>query len=197
MKPLPLRTALVALSWCSLAAAARADATAGVQTKIDRALKSAKSFVVSTQFPAQEYASTLVYVAPDRSRLAVAIAANTTDVVTIGSTSYGSKNGAPFERAAVVADPNARVAPLGSVKVGAIRADVTIDGVAYGAFDTTLPLGTAVTLTCAYDKKSFRLARCVNDDVTRTYGGYDDPRNVVEPPADYIEAPEAPKDGRQ
>ena len=189
MKQIALRTAIAALCWCSVAAAARADATAGVQTKIDGALKGAKSFVVRTQYPAQAYSSTLVYDAPGRSRLAVAIAANTTDVVTIGGTIYSSKNGAPFERAALSPDPNARVAPLGSVKVDAIRADVKIGGVAYGAFETTLPLGTAVTLTCAYDKKSFRLARCVNHDVTRTYESYDDSQNVVEAPANFVEAP--------
>jgi hypothetical protein len=188
-----LRTALVVLAVGSAAAAARADATTGVQTKIDRALKSAKSFVVTTQYPAQSYASTLVYVAPDRSRLAVAVDANTTDVVTIGSTSYSSKNGAPFEKSTATPDANSRTGPLGNVKVGTIRADVTIGGVPYGAFDTTLPLGTIVTLTCTYDKKSFRLARCVNDDVTRTYGSYDDPENVVEPPADFVEAPKDEK----
>jgi hypothetical protein len=198
MKQIALRTAIVTACLCSVAAAARADATAGVQSKIDGALKSAKSFVVMTRYPAQSYASTLVYVAPNRSRLAVAIAASTTDVITIGSTTYSSKNGAPFERAPVPPDADAYTVPPGGVKVSALRADVTIGGVAYGAFETTLALGTRVTLTCAYDKKSFRLARCVDDDVTRTYGNYDDPQNVVEAPADFIEAPvEAPKDGKQ
>ncbi|MGD0474848.1 MAG: hypothetical protein ABSB70_16760 [Candidatus Velthaea sp.] len=194
MKQFAVRTAIAMLCVCSVAAAARADATAGVQSKIDGALKRAKSFVVTTQFPAQAYASTLVFVAPDRSRLAVAIYANTTDVIVIGRTSYSSKNGAPFEKAAIPPDPNAVTAPLGSVKVAALHSDVTIEGVAYGAFDTTLPLGTPVTVTCAYDKKSYRLARCVNDDVTRTYAGYDDPQNVVDPPKDFVEIP---KDGKQ
>jgi hypothetical protein len=196
MKQIALAAALAAVAVCSSGAAARADATAGVQTKIDGALRSARSFVVLTQFPAQAYSATLVYVAPNRSRISVAVAATTTDTITLGSAVYSSKNGAPFEKsAAPAADPAA--GPLGSVKVGAIHADVTIDGVAYGAFDTTLPLGTLVTLTCAYDKRSFRLARCVNSDVTRTYGSYDDPQNVVEPPSGFVEASPAPKEGNQ
>ncbi len=160
--------------------------TADVQTKIDGALKSAKSFVVTTRYPLQAYVATLVVVAPDRSRLAVAVSANTTDVVTVGATSYSSTNGTPFVKSAVSAEDDAPLVPTGSVKVGALRADVTIDGVTYGAFETTVPLGAAITLTCAYDKRSFRLERCANDDVTRTYGSYDDPKNVVELPTDIV-----------
>lgn len=171
---------------------ARADAsTADVQTRIDAAMKSARSFVIMTSYPAQSYASTLVYVAPDRSRVAVAIDANTTDIVTVGGTSYSSKNGAPFEKGPVTADDAARMKAIGSVKVGAIHPDVTIDGVAYGAFETTLPLGSVMTLTCAYDKRSFRLARCSNADVTQTYAGYDDPKNAVEAPSTFVDAPPA------
>lgn len=189
MKQIAQRAALVAALLASVGVPARADVAADVQKKIDAALKTSKSFVVTTRYPTQAYVSTLVVVAPDRARLAVAIAANTTDVVTVGATSYSSKNGAPFEKAAVSAEGGTPVAPSGSVKVGALRADVTIDGVSYGAFETTLPLGAPVTLTCAYDKKTFRLARCANKDVTRTYGGYDDPKNVVELPKNIAEAP--------
>jgi hypothetical protein len=144
---------------------------------------------LTTRFPVQAYASTLVFVAPNRGRLAVAIAANTTDIVSVGSTTYSSKNGAPFVKSAATPEDSATFASAGRVKVGAIRPDVTIAGVAYGAFDTTVPMGASVTLTCAYDKTTFRLARCASNDVTRTYDGYDDPQNVVEPPKNFIEAP--------
>jgi hypothetical protein len=188
---------IVAAAWGACSAAACADGAAAIQSRIDGALKSAHSFSVTTLYPAEAYSATLVYVAPNRSRLAVALAATTTDIITIGSVVYTSHNGAPFERAAASAAEGPDAATPGSVKVGVVRADVTIDGVAYGAFDTTLPLGTIVTLTCAYDKRSFRLARCVNSDVTRTYGSYDDPQNVVEPPASFVEASPLPKDGNQ
>jgi hypothetical protein len=173
----------------AVAGPARADAPADVQTRIDAAMKSAHSFVIVTSYPAQSYSSTIVYVAPDRSRVAVAIDANTTDIVTVGATSYSSKNGAPFEKGPVTPDEAVRMKAIGSVKVGAIHPDVTIDGVSYGAFETTLPLGSVMTLTCAYDKHSFRLARCSNDDVTQTYAGYDDPKNVVEAPSSFVDAP--------
>jgi hypothetical protein len=189
MNQIDLRTPMAALLVCALAAPAWADAAADVQTKIDGALKSAKSFAVTTRYPAQEYSSTLVHVAPDRSRVVVAVSANTTDVVTIGNTSYSSKNGTPFERALVSAEAGAQLKSLVSVKVGAILADVTIAGKTYGAFDTTVPLGGPVRLTCTYDKKTFRLARCANDEVTQTYANYDDPDNVVDPPKDSVDAP--------
>jgi hypothetical protein len=66
---------------------------------------------------------------------------------------------------------------------------VIVDGVSYGAFDTTVPLGAGVTLICTYDKKSFRLARCSNADVTQTYKGYDDPANSIEAPTNVVDAP--------
>ncbi len=183
--------AFAALLVCSVAFSARADTPGNLQLKVDAAMHGARSFVITTLVPAQQYSSTLVFVAPNRSRVAVAIAANTTDTVTVGDTSYSSKNGTPFEKAAVSTEESARLKSIGSVKVGAIHADVMSGGVAYGAFDTTVPLGAAVKLTCTYSKKSFRLARCSNDDVTQTYNDYDNPNNVVETPANFVDAPKA------
>ncbi len=157
--------------------------TADVQSKIDGAMKSAKSYVVTTRYPAQSYSSTLVYVAPDRYRVAVAVAATTTDVITVGATSYSSKNGAPFEKAPVSPEETERIKLISVVKVAAAHADVTVDGVTYGAFDTAPPAGTSAGLTCTYDKKSYRLVRCANADWTQSFDDYDDPKNVVDVPA--------------
>jgi hypothetical protein len=173
----------------AFAAPARAEDAAGVQSKVDAAMKSVKSFVVTTLYPAQAYSSTFVYVAPDRTRTAVAIAANTTDVVTVDGTSYSSKNGAPYEKAPLTPEQIARVRAAGSVKVTVLHPDVVVDGVTYGTFDTTVPLGAEVTLTCNYDKKSFRLARCSNADVTQTYKSYDDPKNTIDAPTNFVDAP--------
>ncbi len=185
---------LAAVLACALTGPARADATTDIQSKVDAAMKGAKSYVVTTLYPAQAYASTLVFVAPDRSRVDVAVNASTTDVVTVGGVSYSSKNGATFERASATPDQLSRLRASANVKVGAVQPDVVVGGVTYGAFQTTVPLGTAQTLTCTYDKKTFRLARCSNDDVTQTYDGYDDPKNVVDTPANFVNAPEAPKE---
>jgi hypothetical protein len=184
-----VRASLVALLLAGVVAPARADQSANVQSRIDAALKTAKSFAVTTRYPAAAYSATLVHVAPDRSRVVVAIAASTTDVVRIGSATYSSKNGAPFVKVVPSADASARPVVSGSVKVGALDPDVTVAGVTYGAFETTLPFGTAATLKCTYDKRSFRLVQCAGDDVTQTYSGYDDPSNVVEPPENVDEAP--------
>lgn len=193
MNQIALRAALAALLLGSVAAAARADASADVQAKIDGAMAGAKSFVVVTSFPAQAYASTLVYVAPNRSRLAVAVAANTTDVIVIGDVSYSSKNGAPFDKAPLAPDSTSRFSPAGNVKVGSLRPDLSVAGVRYGAFTTTLPLGSDASITCTYDKKTFRLARCENADVTRTYSAYDDPNNTVDVPANVVDTPQGAK----
>jgi hypothetical protein len=188
-----LRAGIAALLLCRLTPAALAETSAGVQSKVNAAMKNAKSFVVTTFDPGNAYSATLVYVAPDRSRLAVAVSASTTDVVTVGNTAYSSKNGATFEKADVSDAEKARSLPVGSMKVDAVRPDVTIAGVTYGAFDSTVPLGDPVTLTCAYDKRSFRLARCANNEVTRTYGAYDDPSNVVQTPPTFVDAPRSGK----
>lgn len=195
MNQIACRSALTVLLACAATTPAWADVTADLQTKLDSALRGSKSFVVTTTYPAQAYSSTLVVVAPDRTRMAIAVAANTTDIVTIGQTTYSSKNGAPFEKSPVAAPTEPRPASAGSVKVRALHADVIAGGVTYGAFDAAVPLGKVVTLTCTYDKKSYRLVRCANADVTQTYNSYDDPQNAVEAPKNAIDAPptEAPK----
>lgn len=195
MREISQRSVLSLLLTITAVSPVLADGTADLQTRLDGALKGAKSFVVTTQYPAQAYASTLVFVAPDRTRVAVAVAATTTDVVTIGQTIYSSKNGAPFERSAVPPAAEPRPAAVGSVKVASMRPDVTSGGVTYGAFDTTLPLGKLVTLTCMYDKRNYRLARCANAEVTQTYTSYNDPQNVIEAPKNAVDAPtlEVPK----
>jgi len=183
-----VRSALAAMLLAAAASPAPADESANVQSRIDAAMKSAKSFAVTTQYPAEAYSATLVHVAPDRSRVVVAIAATTTDVVTVGSASSSSKNGAAFQKVESPADASVRARLGGSLKVGALDPDVTVAGVTYGAFETTLPLGRAATLKCTYDKRSFRLVLCSNADVTQTYSAYDDPSNVVEPPTNLDQA---------
>ncbi len=173
-------TALVLMSAVGLPA--DADEIADVQARIDSAMKSAKSFVVRTVDPAQNYSSTIIHIAPNRSRIIVAVAATTTDLVAVGDTEYSSRNGAPFEKAPVTPEESARLRSIGTVKIAAVRPDVNVDGVTYGAFDTTAPLSAATTLMCTYFKKSYRLVRCVGDDVTQVYKSYDDPANVVDPP---------------
>ncbi len=118
--------------------------------------------------------------------------------MTIGHTIYSSKNGAPFEKSAIAADAQPRDTPVGSVKVGELRPDVTLHGRTYGSFETTVELGKVLTLTCTYDKLRFRLIRCANDDVSQTYTNFDDPANSIEAPRDAIDAPATPtpKGGR-
>lgn len=189
MNEIARRAALAVILVSAASAPAVADGSADLQMKVDGALKSAKSFVVTTRYPAQNYSATLVYVAPDRSRATVAVNANTTDVVTVGQTIYSSKNGAPFEKSALPAETGPRPPGPGSVKVTAVHADITSAGTTYGAFVTVVPLGTLVSLTCTYQKKTYRLVRCANEDVSQTYEGYNDPANVVDVPQNAIDAP--------
>jgi hypothetical protein len=193
MKLFGVRFLMAGVFASAVATPAWADMTAEVQSKIDGALERAKSYVVTTHYPAQAYSATLVHVAPDRSRVVVAVAATTTDIVTLGDMTYSSKNGAPFEKAPRSAEPTAHAGPIGGVKVAALVADVTVDGVTYGAFDAAVPLGAQQTLRCTYDKKTFRLVRCANDDVTEIYGGYNDPANVIEAPSNVAAAPTVTK----
>ena len=138
MNQIVLRAVLAALLLGSVAVAARADASADVQAKIDAAMAGTKSFVVVTAFPAQAYASTLVYVAPNRSRLTVAVAASTTDVIVVGETSYSSKNGASFRKSDPCPRPGEPVCRGGQhqsrcVAAGRQRGGRDIRGVYYHA----------------------------------------------------------------
>ncbi len=172
-----------------LSAAAQADSLVDLQAKLDGAFKGARSYVVTTSYPAQTYASTIVYVAPDRTRVAVAVSANTTEIVTIGKMTYRSRNGEPFERSATSADSGPRPPGVGRIKVTGLHADVRTGGVTYGAFETTVPLGKLLTLTCTYDKKNYRVMQCANAEVTQTYNDYDNPQNTVDAPSNAVDAP--------
>ncbi len=191
------RFGLSLLLVCAGSSAAQADGMSDLQKKLDGALKSAKSFVISTRYPAQAYASSLTFVAPNRTRVSVAVAATTTDVITIGQTLYSSKNGAPFEKSPV-GQPSGAPPPavVGSVKVSALEPDITVEGVTYGAFDTIVSLDKPVTLACRYTKHDFRLVRCTNGEVSQSYTSYNDPANIIEAPPGAVDSPkvDAPKD---
>ncbi|MFN2461088.1 MAG: hypothetical protein ABR591_10435 [Candidatus Velthaea sp.] len=178
------RLALAAALIVSTAAApARADDKFDLQSKLTAALKAARSFVATTVVVANGVSTTTTYVAPDRTKTDVLLGQSTRQIITIGDVSYTSRDGAAFERGTVPTALVAQLKSLTEVSVSALAPDVAADGATYGAFKTIVGLAPqAVTLTCTYDKKTYRLAKCASSEVIQTFGNYDDPKNVVEAP---------------
>lgn len=177
------RLALTALSVVCAASPARADDRADVQHKVSAALKASKSFVATTLIPAAGASTISVFVAPDRVKTDVAYGTNATTVIVVGSDSYTSRNGGPFEKAEVPPNVLVQLKSLTEVNVLGIAPDVLESGARFGAFTTVVGGPMTVTLTCTYDKKTYRLAKCASDQIIQTFARYDDPKNVVEPPA--------------
>ncbi|GAC1538522.1 MAG: hypothetical protein NVS2B17_12550 [Candidatus Velthaea sp.] len=177
------RLALAAALVVCAAAPARADDSSDVQSKVSAALKAAKSFVATTLFPAAGASTISVFVAPDRVKTDVAYGTNASTVILIGTEAYTSRNGAPYEKATVPANILAELTSLTVVNVTAVKPDIVEAGTALGAFTTVVgaPPHT-LTLTCTYDKKTYRLAKCASEQIIQTFANYDDPKNIVEPP---------------
>lgn len=179
------RSALAIVLVCAAAGPALADDKTDLQIKISAALKAAKSFSTTAIVAANGLVINSVLVAPDRAKTTVAAGGMTMDSVLIGSDLYVSRNSAPFEKSAAPPAVAAQLKLATEPVVAAIVSDVTESGVTYGAFTmpftgSTLPM----TLTCEYDKATFRLAKCANEKVSVTYSNDDDPKNVVEIPKD-------------
>ena len=173
------------LAACALLAAAlpaRADDLATVNAKVAGAMHAAKSFVLTTT--TSGFTGTMTFVAPDRYHTSLAYGGTTYEVVVIGRDGYVSANGSAYRKVDTPPQFLQTQVQLRDVPVDAVLPDTTVDGTAYGRFATT-SAGPQHDqhLTCTYDKKTYRIARCANDALTIGFGKYDDPANAVAVPA--------------
>lgn len=162
---------------------ARADDLATVGAKVGTAMHAAKSFVLTTTTGG--FNGAMTFVAPDRYRTSLAYNGTTYEVVVIGKDGYVSANGSPFRKVDAPPEFLQTQVQLRDVPVDAVLPDTTVNGTVYGQFATT-SAGPQhdQRLTCTYDKKTFRIARCANESLTIGFGKYDDPANAVTvPPA--------------
>jgi hypothetical protein len=178
------RLALVAVMLASAAIPARADDKSDLQAKIAAAAKGVKSVVMTTVISQVGATTTVVYVAPDRTRSSIsAPILGTRDVLTIGDTSYLSTNGGPYTKSE---SPGAaaQVRNLTDVTVIDIQPDITTAGITYGQYTTTITaMERSVSLICAYDKKTYLRTTCGNEFAVVKFTNYNDPKNIVEVPS--------------
>jgi hypothetical protein len=167
----------------------RADDAGQLQAKIRAALRSAKTFVETvkikpnSQVPA---GGTIVYsvVAPDRFRQKTSgPEPGGDDTILVGHEAYGSKGvGSPWD-----------VQTWSSELVNGFESDVFNPEVVslepdapggYGSFQRRDPNGFQkdATLSCTYDKATFRPVACSNEVYEITYSDYDDPSVVIPTP---------------
>jgi hypothetical protein len=183
--------ALVALLLAS-AVPARADDLATVRAKVQTAMQSTKSFVVTTT-AMTGFSVTMTFVAPDRYHSVLSYSGTTRDVVLVGPIAYVSSDGQVYRKVDAPPEVIAAEAQLRSVPVDQVLPDKTAGGKTYGAFATT-SAGPQKDqhLTCSYDKKTYRVAECSNEGLALTFSRYDDPANTVVIPANVASPAPAP-----
>lgn len=186
MRPRHASPALIALlagaaQLAAAAAPAAADDLATVNAKVGAAMHAAKSFVLTTATGG--FSGAMTYVAPDRYRTSLAYNGTTYDVVVIGKDGYVSANGSPYRKVDAPPEFLQTQVQLRDVPVDAVLPDTTVNGTVYGQFATT-SAGPQHDqhLTCTYDKKTYRIARCANESLTIGFAKYDDPANAVAAP---------------
>jgi len=166
--------------------AARADDAATVRVKVGAAMQSAKSFVVTTT-AATGFSVTMTFVAPDRYHSVLTYSGTGRDVVLVGPVAYISNDGQTYRKTDAPPEVIAAQAQLRDVPVDQVLPDKSAGGKTWGQFATT-SAGPQKDqhLTCAYDKKTYRIGDCSNEGLTLTFSRYDDPTNVVTIPANVV-----------
>lgn len=160
--------------------AAAAD-TATLQSNVRSALRSAKSFVVSVKIkplPIAPLGASIDWtvVAPNRfHQVTHGDPTGDDETIIIGHDVYGNKHGAW--------DVQTWDDHLVNGFEGDVF-DVQIVSAGDGTFVMRDPLGSeSDTLSCTYDKATYRPLTCTNAGKTVTYGRYDDPTVTIPTPA--------------
>jgi biotin carboxylase len=169
---------------------ARADDAADLQTKIRAAVQHAKSFTTTAVFLNSGIVIRTIFVAPDRYATSTAVDGDSRDVVIVGDALYQRVNNGTFKKGPVPPEVAAQLKAQFDFTVTSIAPDQSAGGITYGTFTSLVAAGPpAVTLTCTYEKATYRPTRCWNDTVRENFAHYDDPANTVA-------APDAPKEAK-
>ena len=184
---------------------ARADDAAGLRQKLVAGLAGVSSMRIVMTLPGGTASAVVRPAGTDHRTFSVHMQMRgptmAMELYVVDGYMYQSINGSRWERRPL---PD----PMSAVHLGPAFGDpgnVTPlpdrveDGVSYGAFSESPPAALSssglMTFTCTYDKSSGRLHACDSPLGTMTYGGYNDPANVVELPAaakDAIDLPAIP-----
>lgn len=161
---------------------AQAENTATLQTNVRSALRSAKSFVVVAKIkpmPLAPMGASIEWtvVAPNRFRQVThGDPTGDDDTIIIGHEVYGNKHGSWDVQ---TWDDRLVTGFEGDVF------DVQIVSAGDGTFVMKDPLGRSEsdTLSCTYDKATYRPLTCASAGKTVTFGRYDDPSVTIPTPA--------------
>jgi hypothetical protein len=194
--------AVMALVTMSAGAARAADVSA-LRASILAAMTATGSFVMDVANPQGIYGSAIVQTQAGRAKISGSAGEHTLTVYAVNGYEYQQIDGSAWQRRKLPAGAAMLVAPLtGAVSITPQPDARDASGTTFGAFEalTSLPvpgIGTTpnVTLDCTYDKTTMLLHVCTSQYATLTFHNYNDPKNVVELPAQAKDAPElAPLD---
>ncbi len=182
---------------------ARADDGTGLRANVLMALAGTTSFVVDLANPQGIYGSAVVQTQSGRTKVQGSAGPHSLTLYAVGGYEYQQIDGSAWQRRKLPAMNALLISPLSATATVTPKPDERDGGVVYGAFTavTSLPvpgIGTIpnVSMDCTYDKATMLLHVCTSQYATLTFHNYNDPKNVVELPADAKNAAElAPLDG--
>ena len=186
------------------AGSAGADDGSGLRANVLMALAATTSFVMDLTNPQGIYGSAVVQTQTGRTKVQGSAGPHSLVLYAVGGYEYQQIDGSAWQRRKLPAMGALVIAPLSATATVTPKADQRDpSGVVYGAFNalTSLPvpgLGTIpnVSMDCTYDKSTMLLHVCTSQYATLTFHNYNDPKNVVELPAEAKNATElAPLDG--
>jgi hypothetical protein len=178
---------------CVCAAAARADGRgSALRTTVLAAMTATSSFVMDVANPQGIYGSVVVLTQSGRAKIAGSGGNHTLTVFVQDGYAYQQFDGSAWQRRKLPPGAATLIAPISSAASVTAQPDVhDASGATFGAFEalTSLPIpgvGTIpnVTLDCTYDKSTLLLHACASQYATLTFHNYNDPKNVVDLPAD-------------
>ncbi len=184
--------------------AARADDATALRDNVLAAMAATSSFVMDVANPQGIYGSATVQTQLGRAKVQGSGGPHTLTLYAIGGYVYQQFDGSAWQRRKLPGGSAMLIAPLSATATLTPQPDARDPaGETFGAFRavTTLPIpgvGTIpnVTMDCTYDKATLLLHTCSSQYATLTFHNYNDPKNVVELPAEAKNAAElAPLDG--
>jgi hypothetical protein len=173
-----------------LAAVLAVTEPASLQSSVRAALHAAKSFVVNVKIEPMAAAPlgagiTWTVVAPNRYRQVThGDSTGDDDTIIIGHDVYGNKHGSWDVQTWDDGLVNGFEGDVFDIEVISAGPDRVVDGKTVGTFVRKSTVGPKdLTLTCTYDKATFRPLVCANRAETETYERYDDPSVTIPAPA--------------
>jgi hypothetical protein len=172
---------------CSIPAGASEASV--LQVQVRAALRTAKSFVARETVKPNVYvplggSADYTVVAPNRFRLVTNSMPDSDDTIIIGNQVYGDEGKGWMVQTWTDSTVSGFEGDLLDFVILSTGADAMVAGKPVGTFTRQDPHGPKPTdtLSCSYDKATFRPIVCSNDLETVTYSRFDDPSVTIPTP---------------